>query len=1077
MPEVVPTHALRGLLLHDARFCEANRISATSQADPFYGTPAPQAAELARLEAWSGATDAAGGSAGSGYSEVWVEASRAGTAQPGQGAGQIRWSPGDPAASSQRGWMPPRVAQDFQWLRFESATLTYHQPHALSLSDGSLLVAYVREVSGATTTIRCIRAAPESTPGSEVEIAADTYLEYSSTFDMGPQLVELPDGRVLCFYLSRRNSMLRMNVAMTSDLGTTWTRVVYEAGGIALAVAGCAGLRVVYHGGYLTCLIQMAANQCYHYVSADMGASWSLIAGDDPVNMTGASLLSLPGGGCAVIYAHTGNTHLHYTVKPSAYSGFDTDGAVVVNASSAQNIAVDLDNNRAYIAACIDQDGSIVCAYRVSGAAPGCRMRLIRFLPTISDSVTSGFSTDLLWTDTESAGGTYDAEPLTWSDDAERMIAVTLAPHTGGLRLISGFEGSAGVKTGSLGMVTLGGWSTAFASPATFGMYNDATQYGIAYVPFILASSVAGWTRTGASVSTLTSSGMQQSFAGAATDYYSVTGGASGYLWALFTHIHTSGGALTADDSFVEALCTDGATKEHYIKIRFTDTSARCMDMNNAGATLGTNLTGLTAGAQYQWQIHMNLDKVRVWYKLRTATEWILWQEVTPTSATVAAAAVFRFGTNSTNSCNATWAFVGVSHYNDPTAIAHSVIADEYLTGRPLGTQPVYVAAGASVRATRAPVMGGDLWQIALRHGYGADALDPVISPSPRRPWRSTATTEQSIVWDLGVTSSLLSPAVGLHLSRPLARTVYLEGSADNITYTTLITLDCAGAMSGLTFSRTGDILTRNGGTTGADWVGTDELVGGYALMSSGGTDYIREILGNAEGVWATPAKKMKIRIADSGTAPASGTLAILRPAVTGIAWAATTEYRYWRLRVAAQTMDAGSPGYLSIGAAVIGPLLAFGRQYSRGRTLATQHAQEITTLPSGHRSVRTLAPPRRAVEFAWAEGVDTTQAQADISASGAPDWIAGAASAEPLATRNAGDVIEGMARRQGGAALPVVYLPDLTFLDAGTTVGRRDQQVYGRIVTNTFSRVAALGAESRDEVQTVGTVRIEEEV
>ena len=69
------------------------------------------------------------------------------------------------------------------------------------------------------------------------------------------------------------------------------------------------------------------------------------------------------------------------------------------------------------------------------------------------------------------------------------------------------------------------------------------------------------------------------------------------------------------------------------------------------------------------------------------------------------------------------------------------------------------------------------------------------------------------------------------------------------------------------------------------------------------------------------------------------------------------------------------------------------------------------------------------------------------------------------------------MARRQEGAALPVVYLPDLTFLDAGTTVGRRDQQVYGRIVTDTFSRVAALGAESRDEVQTVGTVRIEEEV
>lgn len=1077
MSEVVPTHALRGLLLHDARICEANRISATSEASPSYATPAPQGEERARMEAWSGATDANGGTSGSGFSERWVEVNKAGVGLIGQGAAQIRWSPDDPASSMQRGWLPYRVAQDFQWLRFESATLTYYQPHALSLQDGSLLVAYVREVSGATTTIRCVRAAPESTPGSEVEVAADTYLEYSSTFDMGPQLVQLPDGRVLCFYLSRRNSMLRMNVASSTDNGATWTRVVYEASGIALAVAGCAGLRVVYHGGYLTCLIQMAANQAYHYVSADMGATWAGIAGDLPLSATGCALLALPAGGCAMLYVDAPDSALRWAVKAGAFSPFDLGNNLILNHSTAQNHAVDIDNNRAYIAACTDQGGAVCCVYRVAGATPECRMRLIRFAPTPSDSTVSGFSDDVFWFDTESANGIRDGEILTWGDNAECMIAPTLAPHTGGLRLISGFEGSAGVKTGSLGMITLGGWSTAFAAPATFGMYDNATQYGIAYVPFVLASSVAGWTRTGASVSTLTSSGMQQSFAGAATDYYSVTGGASGYLWAMFTRIHTSGGALTADDSFVEALCTDGATTEHYIKIRFTSTSARCMDMNNAGATLGSDLTGLTAGGQYQWQIYMNLDKIRVWYKLRTATEWILWQEVTPTSATVAAAAVFRFGTNSTNACDATWAFVGVSHYDDPVAISHSVIADEYLTGRPLGTQPVYVSAGLSVRTSRAPVMGGDLWQVPLRHDYGADALDPVLSPSPRRPWRSTAVTEQSVVWDLGVSSTLQSPAIGLHISRPLARTVYLEGSADNVTYTTLITLDCAGAMSGLTFSRTGDILARNGGTTGADWAGVDELVGGYALMSSGGTNYIRQILANEEGVWASGGKQLRIRIEDSGTAPASGTLAILRPAVTGIAWGVTTGYRYYRLRVAAQTMDAGSPGYLSIGAVVVGPVLPFGRQYSRGRTLATQHAQEVTTMTSGQRSVRTLAPPRRAVEFAWAEGVDTTQAQADISTAGAPDYVAAVTAGQPLATRNAGDVIEGMARRQSGAVVPVVYLPRLDYLDTGTTIGRQDQQLYGRILTDTFSRVAPVGAESDTEIQTVGTVRIEEEV
>jgi hypothetical protein len=820
----------------------------------------------------------------------------------------------------------------------------------------------------------------------------------------------------------------------------------------------------------------MPVNQAYHYVSADMGATWAAIAGDQPLEGMGCALLALPAGGCGLLYVDEPDTALRWAVKAGAFSAFDLDNHLVINDSTATNHGADIDNDRAYVAACIDQGGTVCCVYRVAGATPECRMRLIRFGPTPSNSALAGFSDDVIWFNTE--GTTRDGEILTWNDDTERMVALTLAPHLGGLRLISNFEGTVGaVKTGSLGMVTLGGWSTAFASPATFGMYDNATQYGIAYLPFLLASSVAGWTRTGASVSTLTSSGMKQSFAGAATDYYSVTGGASGYLWALFTRIHATGGALTADDSFVEALCTDGATKEHYVKIRFTSTSARLLDMNNAGATLGTDLTGLTAGGQYQWQVHMNLDAVRVWYKLRTSTEWILWQEVTPTSATVAASSVFRWGTNSTNSCDNTWAFVGVSHYDDPNAIAHSVTGDEYLTGRPLGLEPVYVSAGLSVRATRAPVYAGDLWQVPLRHSYGADALDPVSSPSPRRPWRSTGVTEQSVVWDMGITSTLQSPAIGLHLSRPLARTVYLEGSADNVTYTTLITLDCAGAMSGLTFSRTGDIISRNGGVTGQDWAGVDELVGGWALMSSGGTNYIRQILSNEEGVWASSGKPLRLRIDAAATAPASGTLAILRPAVTGIAWSVTTGYRYYRLRVAAQTMDADSPGYLSLGSVVIGPVLPFGRQYSRGRSLSTTFSQELITLASGERSVRVLAPPRRAVEFSWAEGVDTTQAQADISTAGAPDYVAALASGYPLATRNAGDVIEGMARRQEGGLVPVVYLPSMVALDTGTTIGRRDQQLYGRLLTETFTRVAPLGAESSSEVQTVGTVRIEEEV
>lgn len=1074
MAEYVP-ESLRGLLLHDARICEANRISTTSSASPSYDTPTAEDTPRARLEAYTGAADAVGGSAGSGYSECWIDVSRAGTSLPGQGAGQILWSPLDPSTpSTQRGWLPPRVVTRFEWAAYESATLTYAQPCALSLQDGSLLIAYVRQTSGASTVIRCKRYAPEASAGSEVEIAADTYLTYSlASFDMGPALVQLPDGRILCFYLTRRNSILFMNVSQSSDNGTTWTQTVKEAGGLVLTgITTTAGLRVVYHGGYLTCLVQIAANQAYHYVSDSMGANW--VGVDLPLNARGAVLVALPGGGVGMLYVEDSHTYLRFTTKSGPFSPFNVTTYIRLVHSTVGNVAVDIDNERAYIAACVAQDGSIYCAFRSSGASPGCRVKLIQFNPPPTADSSSGYSTDLLWSDPTAS---WDAEPLSWDDDSKRMIAFALAPHTGGLRLLSSYEGTAAPKTGSIGMLTLGGWSSTTFAEATFGQYNDATPYGICYVPFIIPQSVAGWTRTGASVGSLVSTGFQQSFAGAAQDEYAVTGGDSGVLLALFTHTQNSGGSRTADDSFVHALCTDGATTEHNVKIRFEATSARMVDVNNAGATLGSDLTGLTAATAYDWQVYMNLDKVYVWYKLTTATEWTLWQQVTPVSASVAASALFEWGTNSTNASTATWGFVGVAHYADPAGgFYHSIVIG--ITGRPLGVSPVYVSSGLSVRATRAPVYAGDLWQVPLRHTYGGDALDPLIQPSPRRGWRSTGTTAQSIVWDTGVgTTSLLSPAIGLHVSRPLCRTVELEGSPDNATWTTLVSLDCASGMSGLTFSRNGDIVTRNGGTTGPDYAALDEFAGGWAIMESGGTTYVREILGNEEGVWAATGKPMKIRIDGAPSAPASGTLAIIRPAATGIAWSVTTLYRYYRIRVAALTQDAGSPGYLALGSVVIGPLLPFGTEYSRGRTLATQHAQEVTTLQNGARSVRRLAPPRRAVEFAWVDGVDTTQVYRDFTLSATPDYVAAVTSGAGLATRKATDLIAGMADRQQGARLPVVYLPALAYKVAGTSTAQRDRQMYGRLLTDTFTRVAGLGNESENEIHTIGTVRIEEEV
>ena len=118
---------------------------------------------------------------------------------------------------------------------------------------------------------------------------------------------------------------------------------------------------------------------------------------------------------------------------------------------------------------------------------------------------------------------------------------------------------------------------------------------------------------------------------------------------------------------------------------------------------------------------------------------------------------------------------------------------------------------------------------------------------------------------------------------------------------------------------------------------------------------------------------QLRLQMPSSGSLPSSGTLAILWPSSTRIAWNVTTAYRYWRVRVAALTLDATtSPQYLSAAKLVVGPLLPFSTDYSWGRTVALAQQQEIITGAAGQRSVSRKGSPRRAVEFGWVDGIDS---------------------------------------------------------------------------------------------------------
>jgi len=1043
---------LRGLLLADPRFCDAGlstSLTTATQTGATADSPVRQGNEAAKMDA----ADLQTGSVVA--AERWLQTRRAG----GHGypnPARVTWSETD--GGTERSWMSPAQCLDFFWVAYEGAD-TFHNAATLGLADGSVLIVYKRTVATLTTFRSMILNAEGYSLSTEVTIGSTSY---SPGERSRPGICQFPNGRIL---------LIAGNISgwYSDDSGNTW--VESERGALTVAASY---VSVAYHGGYITIVSQAAAATCLSFTSADQGGNWTLDA-SGIMAFTGAICLGLPDGGVGMLYVDTADGELKWARKPAPNAPFDVTNAVVIYDGDTFKSSVDKYQDYSDVAACIGQDGLVCVVFRLHDPAGvgvhGCRMAVVRFSPGIQPAaVASGewFHPDCIW-DYDNA--VQDGEAMDWADPAERCENMALAPRAGGYLLVSNFVGAAGAKTGSIGAFILGGWSSIQYAPATFGRYNDAVIYGRCYAAFTLPQDVAGWTQTGAGVPTLTQDGAGV----AAVADFLWEGDADGDVAFGVATVKVTGGAITAEDNFIRVVRTDGATYHYSVTLRLSSTGARLWD-DNAGATLGSDVTGLTASTHRQWIVWLGND-VNVAYREQDDSEWVETHSIgaaTNDATPPAALSSVRWG-STTGAGTAFWRWVGAFASADTTVQAALPTFPDDPHGRPTSTRTQYLSSGLGFRSSGAPTFGGDQWQFPVRYSKGLDALDPILTPSPARSWRSTATTEQKIAWDLDQDTSLLSPAIGLHVVSPLGRTWYLEASTDGVTWATLLTLDAAEGMNGLTFTRSGDMVYQNAGSSASYAVHADELVGGWAILTSGGgTNYAAQILANSSGQWRASGKgfQLRLQLPSSGTLPTSGTLAILWPSATRVAWNVTTLYRYWRVRVAALTLDATtSPQYLSAAKLVIGPVLPFSTDYSWGRTIALAQQQEIVTGRAGQRSVKRLGGPRRAVEFGWQGGIDTYW----IFGSDA-DHIAGVASGPALAMSQDPRMVEEAVLRQQGARYPLVYLPSLVYASGGTAAVGNERQLYGRIVSDVVTRVATMGEEADDEVQTVGTIRIEEE-
>lgn len=1070
---------IRGLLLHDPRFGAAYADSTHTTATQAGGTP-DQPERTGRGYADLDAVGWAAPSAG--YSALTVTVAKEGGFSPGPGAGRVTWTD-----TQAHGHWPHKVITGFSWLKYESATATYFQPHAVQLEDGSVLAAYIRILSGAYS-IRAVRRTLEDTSwGSEVDVGASSQLLYDVTnYRCGPSLVALPGGRVVCLYVDRvvSSGVVCLSMSYSDDKGATWSAGAIACAGTVLS-SGAIGIRkfrAVYHNGYITAIITTTAAN-YHFVSNDLGVSFVLVA-NSQIGY-GVELLPFVGANPMAVYADASAASLRFARKAGAFSDYVTDPTYGTILESNGAVASNVDtttSSTAHVASCIAQDGTAYVAYRRAYNAvptPGSRVSLIRIPANINtDAAVGGFHPGLLW-ETGTGLDTADADLFGCGDDVERMTDLCIVPYRGHLLMLHGVDATSG-KTGSIGCVEMGGWSTLTWGRTTFAEYDDSTRFGRSYLPYTTATNVAGWTTVGASViESLVSTGMQLSTAGAANRCWSLDGAGS-YATPIVAFVRvnvTAGGSLTDNSAAVSLRWSDGAG-DLKVTLRLTTTAARLRDENGA-ANLGTDATGL-ASEMRDWLIYMDGTNCRVWYRTPMGTDWTKTHDVTPTNNGATANVVHKVvwgDINGGTAVTSIWAFVGASLEDGQVADFSGGVGS--LRGREVSLLPVYMQGGIAVRGRGGPFYRGNTYSIPVRYDYPLDALDPAVDGSPRRGWRASATTACTINWDMGKQSALLSPVIGCTLVRPLAQTVYFEASTDAATWVTLSTIALDSGLSGLTGSVSGDWLIAGAGTAaGTRTVAADELVGGWAILSSGGTTYVRKIAANSEGFWFDPAttagRKLEIRLeGDVSTLPASPTVSIVPPMVTSVVWSVTASYRYWRLRFASLAQDALSPGYLALGKAIIGPVAVFGRQYSRGRVLSLEQNNRMSERPDGARRSNQVGPSRRVVEFQWTVPTDST----DLFDGANPDYVVAVSGGAVPALRQDLMVVEGILRRQKGSEIPVVYLPSVKYGSGSTKLYNAEHHVYGRITSEVVSRTNVLGNEASTEASTRGAVRIEEEV
>lgn len=1090
MAKKQPTSDLRGLVIPDSAFRDAT-YTAETQATPYAGPVVPDKSTGLVLQS-SGDLDSATSLAGG--SLIRLETHTGGNV----GDATIRWRFD---GESLRSWEPPLLMSGWEFISRGTVASQYRHPHGVRRAKTGLLAVAVIYDDAAVRVYRQDKYGKWS---------SSTVAHVGST--TRATLMELPSGRLVCLYtVSAGTSTTQVRSAYSDDDGATWTTGSSATifGGIGYASSDVLRIRAAVLNGQaiLVVWVQYSSDYILQYASSDGGNKFV------QVEEFSDSARSHPD-----ICVMGGSLYVAYIGYDSVLTGVYP--YVRRLASCAQPLSSALETSAAGGAVNTEAPGIWSASMMAYGdCAIAASDEGILYLYTTDFGDTSSNPRETLVRVSDDGGKTWDynhrnshgyadGQNIAYSGSASTSLRdICAVPERGRMVLFhSPQTNPGGVATNftSLCAAYLGGWtSVPLADPA--GSRWEIAGWDWTYVPTDLPRDIGGgtWTttQTGAATESIGSDGLTISAGAADTIYYSttpVTTGAEGYGIVSEFHAIVSAGSVRAE------LRISNGTNDYTARLIISTAQIQLVD-SNAGATIATLAIDCSVGVTIRFAVDKasgawstNVGRVCAWAREdgpytgavinHGPRQDRLWTQI-GTSSTLQSGALttnlLRFGKTvvgavGTATCRGIFWSAGLETAGN---IASGHGARGHIV--PVAGSPAHLTAGYRLHGVDGPGVSGDTYQTRAAYEYPASAVNPFVSPSPRRRWRSTLDTVSQDITITGLDIGALNGDVwACYVAGANWRTatLYRDTGAVN----KLLDLDLADGLVSLGFNRSRDLVYPTSGSAGSSAIYFPEHALSGAHVDFGG-GRVRKVASNTSGAWTTSATgayastRLRLESYDTGD-PASGSLTLRMPRGLFL-FAGMQSTDVVMLRIPAQNT---AEGYFELGTLLIGKVRFFGRQYSRGRSLGFVPAYEVTETRSGARQVRALGPTRRTMEIAWDDGIDSSEV---YNLPTEPEYFTfGYTGAAGLASpADTALTVAGIVDATQGATTPVVLAPAVPQQSSapgtnGVRLLNPEASLYGRLMVDTLridadSNIAGNELRSPGEVFKIGSVRIEEEV